>query len=218
MPTSKLKKLHLAMSRPLSMPTTHAKVFSSMKSASLTQFLDVLGNLDAKGFKGNAIDSFMAEYFIPQEEFLPYIYFREDTYGRNLVAKNDFFELLVLTWLPNQRTKIHDHAGERCWMTVQLGELTMKNYHAPKNGSNELVSMGATETCKEGRAVYIDDGIGIHSITNCSRKPAVSVHLYAAPISRCKTYNESLKKFEYTELYYFTQYGQGLQDSQPDLR
>lgn len=188
-----------------------------MKPATLTRFLDFLQSLDGTGFQGTSVDRFLTDHFVPQEEFLPYIFFREDTYGRNLVYKNDFFELLVLTWLPHQRTKIHDHSGQRCWMTVQLGTLSFKNYATPQTDKCELIPLCGADTCVEGKALYIDDGIGVHSIVNASRKPAVSVHLYAAPISRCKTYNEALKRFEWTDLHYFTEFGQELKTFQPEL-
>ena len=188
-----------------------------MKSAKLTEFLDLLNSLDTNGFKGKVVDRYLTENFIPNEEFIPYIFFREDTYGRNLIARNEYYELLALTWLPNQRTKIHDHFGQRCWMTVQLGALMTKNYELPKSEKGDLIPMGSTETCAKGQGVYIDDSIGIHSITNASKKPAVSIHLYAAPIPRCRTFNESSKCFEWNELQYFTQYGQEFSESSPDL-
>lgn len=178
-----------------------------MKTASLNSFLDFLNGLDAKGFQSDKVDCFFRDNLIPTEEFLPYMFFREDTYGRNLVAKNDFYELIVLTWLPQQRTRIHNHSGQRCWMGITVGTLTVKNYATPKTDCCDLVSLGQVETCCEGNCVYVDDDIAVHSICNASRKPAVSVHLYAGPIPKCKIYNEAAKRFEWVELQYFTQYG-----------
>lgn len=178
-----------------------------MKNATLTQFLEFLNGLDAQGFKGDQVDCFLKENHIPTEEFLPFMFFREDTYGRNLVSKNEFYELIVLTWLPQQRTRIHDHSGQRCWMGVTVGTLTLKNYETPKTECCDLVSLGCIQTCCEGNSVYVDDDIAIHSIANASRKPAVSVHLYAGPIPKCKIYNEATRQFEWVDLHYFTQYG-----------
>ncbi|MFM8316296.1 MAG: cysteine dioxygenase [Deltaproteobacteria bacterium] len=180
-----------------------------MKSISLNQFLDFLNQQTSTSFKTDIVDNFLKNHKIDHEEFLPYTFFREETYGRNLVAKNDFFELLVLTWLPEQRTPIHDHADQRCWMLMELGSLTFKNYEPVGSiidgKKYQLKPLGKAETIKAGnQPIYIDDGWGLHSIANASRKPAISVHLYAGPVPKCRIYNETLKSFETVELEYFT--------------
>lgn len=176
------------------------------KQVPLPEFIDFLNQQTARDFKGDKINKFFSECCLDNEDFLPFIYFREETYGRNLVYKTECYELLVLTWLPQQRTPIHDHAGQRCWVNVTMGELAFKNYEVNGlDGSKcELRAMGGVEIGKCGTNSYIDDGIAVHSIANASRVPAVSVHLYAAPVSSCQIYSEKNKRFEKTELEYFT--------------
>lgn len=176
-----------------------------MKAAALSDWLFFLKDLTPQDFKGDAVDKYLATNKLKLEDFSPFIYFRDDTYGRNLVHLSDHFEILVLTWLPEQRTSVHDHAAQRCWMMVHSGELTLKNY-LPVNGKTkcDLRASGPCETYKSGRPAYIDDGIGVHSIANASKKPAVSIHLYAGPIPSCRVYNETSKCFEWNELVYFT--------------
>lgn len=178
---------------------------TSMQTASLRDFISFLNCQSKSDFRGESVDRFLTDYSIDHEELLQYVFFREETYGRNRICKTDLYELLVLTWLPQQRTPIHDHAGQRCWMTVQLGSLTMKNYETPETKQCDLVALGPCEVSEQGHTVYIDDGIGVHSIANASRKPAVSLHLYAGPVPRCKIYSEALKTFDWVDLEYFTQ-------------
>lgn len=175
-----------------------------METASLPDFLDFLSAQTKQDLKGDAVDKYLSRYRIEQEQFLPFIYFREETYGRNLVFKTDLFEMLVLTWLPQQRTPIHDHNGQRCWMVVQSGKLTFKNFKPLDAKNPKLEVVGSVELHQAGESVYIDDGIGIHSIANCTTRPAISVHLYAGPIPRCRIYNESTRSFDQVELEYFT--------------
>ena len=175
-----------------------------METASLPDFLDFLNGQTKQDFKTDTVDKYLSQYRIDQEQFLPFIYFREETYGRNLVFKTDLYELLVLTWLPQQRTPIHDHNAQRCWMLVQSGKLTFKNFKPIDPVSPKLEVVGSVELHQAGESVYIDDGIGIHAISNCTTKPAISVHLYAGPIPRCRIYNESARAFELVELEYFT--------------
>jgi cysteine dioxygenase len=184
-----------------------------MKVITLPQFIDYLNERTEADFKGNLVDKYLAEHSIEQDQFLPFIYFREDTYGRNLVYRTSRFELLLLTWLPKQRTPIHDHAGQRCWMMLQSGSLAFRNYEPLNEKTTELVCRGPVNTHDTGETVYIDDGIGIHSIANASNKPAVSVHLYAGPIPRCRIYDEASKRFEWKELEYFTRFDQEVSTS-----
>lgn len=176
-----------------------------MNPISVSDFLEFLIPLRARDFKSDKVDNFLHTRSFLEDTFLPFIHFRDDTYGRNLVYRNQFFELAILTWLPGHRTPIHDHANQRCWMMVESGELTFKNYETPASDSAKLKALGPADTIKSGSQVYIDDDLGIHSITNASHKPAVSVHLYAGPINSCKIYNEATKRFEVKMLSYLTE-------------
>lgn len=176
-----------------------------MNLFSVSNFLDFLTPLRAKDFKSDKVDKFLQKGWFLEDTFLPFIHFRDDTYGRNLVYRNEFFELAILTWLPGHRTPIHDHANQRCWMMVESGELTFKNYENPTSDSAKLKPLGPAEKITSGAKVYIDDDLAMHSITNASHKPAVSIHLYAGPINACRIYNEATKRFERKVLSYLTE-------------
>lgn len=188
-----------------------------MKRITLPELIGFLNEQSEDDFKGDKVDRFLTEHHVDQDQFLPFIYFREDTYGRNLVFRAEHFELLLLTWLPKQRTPIHDHNGQRCWMMVQSGSLAFRNYEPCDGAKGQLVCKGSVETHDAGENVYIDDGIGLHSIANASNKPAISVHLYAGPIPRCRIYDESAREFKTVELCYFTQFGWEESTSHPSL-
>ena len=177
-----------------------------MEIASLQDLLSFLNQQDMKSFRGEGVSEYFAKTQFDDEQFLPYIFFREETYARNLVAKNEFYELILITWLPGQRTPIHDHSGSRCWTSILTGELAFKNYQLTASGG--VRPLGSVEKQATGNFSYIDDDIALHSIANASSKPAVSIHLYAEPITSCKIYDESKKKLVWKELHYFTQYGE----------
>jgi cysteine dioxygenase len=176
-----------------------------MTSISVSDFLEFLTPLKAQDFKSEKVDRFLKARWFSEDTFLPFIHFRDDTYGRNLVFRNNFFELAILTWLPGHRTPIHDHGNQRCWMMVESGELTFKNYEYPASDSAKLKPLGRAQAINRETKVYIDDDLGVHSITNATQKPAVSVHLYAAPINSCRIYNEATKRFERKLLSYLTE-------------
>jgi len=170
-----------------------------------SRFLDFLVSLRPSDFKSERVNLFLKNKKFEEDTFLPFIHFRDDTYGRNLVFKTRYFELSVLTWLPGHRTPIHDHSGQRCWMFIDSGELTVKNYAFPQSDQFQLKPLGPVEILDAGEQVYVDDDIALHSITNASSRPAVSVHLYAGPIEFCRIYNESTRRLEKKELSYLTE-------------
>jgi cysteine dioxygenase len=175
-----------------------------MKKTTLPELVSFLNQLAKPDFTQKTFENYITRIHIDQDEFAPFIYFREETYGRNLIARGKNFELLALTWLPQQRTPIHDHSGQKCWMMVLSGKLAIQNYKPTSASPQDLIPCGPVEVHSAGEWIYIDDDLGIHSITNASSKPAVSVHLYVGPISECRIFNESKQEFQWVELKNFT--------------
>ena len=178
-----------------------------MKNVRLVDLLEFLGSQTEQDFRGDSVDRYLRDHRLLEGELHPFTFFREDTYGRNLVCKTELFEMMVLTWLPRHRTPIHDHGSSRCWMLMDTGTLTFRNYEYPDLKAPQMVCKGKADTVSAGQDVYIDDGLGVHSICNASEKPAVSLHLYAGPIPRCRIYDEAKKTFDWVDLVYFTSLG-----------
>ena len=91
-------------------------------------------------------------------------------------------------------------------MTIPTNLKYATSHEWVKTEADGTLTVGITHHAQDalGDLVYIDDGKGIHSIANASKKPAVSLHLYAGPVSRCRIYNEKVGLFEWVELSYFT--------------
>lgn len=174
-----------------------------MKTIRLRELIDFLDGQTRATLKGRGPDVFLAEHQVDLSELLLFTRFREDTYARNLIHRAENYELFALAWLPKQRAAIHDHAGQRCWMTVGIGEVTFQNYAIPASLNQEPAPIGKAQVRRPGDCVYIDDGIGLHSIVNSGRTPAVTMHLYAAPISECLVYCEKRKCFTQVTLQSF---------------
>src|SRR4051812_4140005 len=58
----------------------------------------------------------------------PYLHWLPRRYTRNLVFRNDLFELIALCWEPGSQSPIHNHAGQLCWVSIQEGALRFENY------------------------------------------------------------------------------------------
>lgn len=182
-------------------------LYIQMQRTYLRDFLAFLDTQSAESFREGHIDAPLSNFLLDSKTLKPYLFFRPDTYGRNLIAKTLLYEVIALTWHPGQFTPIHDHFGQRCWMFVTQGVLTFKNFKPIESDTSPLVSNGPSDTLHSGKLVYIDDGRGVHSISNCSKEPAASIHLYAGPVPRCRIYDEKEKKFRWVELSYFTEFG-----------
>lgn len=146
------------------------------------------------------IDSFV---LCPQD-WQSFVHYDKCRYTRNLIAygKDNRFGLMLLAWGPGQRSPIHDHNGSHCIMRVLDGSLTETLYSSSSGGFESDSSISGTENeasyvkkretkLELNQTAYIHDTIGWHRVTNPSAtRPAVSLHLYAPPIERCKTYCE----------------------------
>ena len=96
----------------------------------------------------------------------------EENYFRNTVFRNENFEILIITWLPGQKTPIHHHPKNGCLMKILEGKLKETAF---KN--NDIFNT----IYKENDASYIHDDIGRHIISNESDTMAVSLHIYSPP-------------------------------------
>jgi cysteine dioxygenase len=187
-------------------PASHLGRFryGAMKQVTLLDFIDFLEEQGPDDFKGTKVDRYLAKHQVDEEDFTPFIYFREESYGRNLVSRNACYELLVLTWLPEQRIPAHDYAGQRSWAHVQTGQLAVQVYQPLSKTNSSLVEARPAEIYGAGKPLYIDDGMGMLSISNSFKKPAVSVHLFAGPVTQCQMYDEETGSFQVVDLDYFT--------------
>jgi cysteine dioxygenase len=171
-----------------------------MKKTSLSEFIEFLDGLKREGFDHRTVEDYLAQRHLDPEQLAPFIFFREETYGRNLVARGKQFELLLMTWLPQQKTPIHDHAGQKCWISVQSGKLTVRNFKPVSKTQGDIIPCGPLAVHSSGESIYMDDESGIHSIANLGSKPAVSLHLYMGPIAQCRVYDETTSKFHWEEM------------------
>ncbi|GAA1967485.1 cysteine dioxygenase family protein [Amycolatopsis minnesotensis] len=91
----------------------------------------------------------------------------------------DGVELWLLSWLPGQHTKPHDHGGASGSFTVLLGELD-EQYRYPGGPIRD-------------RHHTAGDGLGFgagraHQVTGAGGGPAASVHAYSPPLVPTRDY------------------------------
>jgi cysteine dioxygenase len=132
------------------------------------------------------LDRWLSTVRVRAEDVRPYRFFKQGTYARHRVLRNEFAELLVLCWMPGQRTPIHDHNGS--YGAVRVCEGVMWETTFALNDASELYYRSAREwMAGEVTSANVPD---IHQIGNpeCSGQSLVTLHLYAPPLGVLNTY------------------------------
>ena len=101
-----------------------------------------------------------------------HITYEKNAYTRNLIYRNDNFEMYLIYWDGKVISNIHDHADNGCVFKVLSGKLIENRY----NISNK--SLITSNTIKN-KALYIDNSIAYHSIENPLVTPSASLHIYS---------------------------------------
>ncbi len=171
-----------------------------MRTTGLGELLRFLDFQSSASLRGPKVDAYFEGHSVEPNEVLECTRFREDTYARNLIRRTSNYEVLVLGWLGGQKSGIHNHAGQRCWTQVVSGTLTFQNFRPIAHLDQEPSPLGRPWTQGPKACVYLDDHEGVHSISNQSTIPAVSLHVYAGPIDRCLVFDPVLGRFTGVEL------------------
>ena len=111
----------------------------------------------------------------------------ETYYTRNLIERNDNYELLFLCWEPGQISSIHNHAGQHCWVKVLQGLCEEKLYIC----NNDELKLIKSSVAEKGCNAYIDDEIALHSLQNVGKNRMITLHLYSNPIESCYSYDKA---------------------------
>jgi len=106
---------------------------------------------------------------------------QEERYYRR-IAVTARYEAWLLTWLPGQRTGLHDHGGASGAFAVARGSLTETTVAVRQDRFHAV-----TRELTAGRV----RGFGpehVHEVVNSSGARAISLHVYAPALSTMRRY------------------------------
>jgi len=112
-------------------------------------------------------------------------FYDSEKYKKNLVFRNNQFEIFIVCWSEYQGTQIHDHADNGCILKVLQGQLTEYKYDTKSLKLKEICNLPTNSFS------YIDNTGNYHKIINNSNENAVSLHIYSPPNYQGKIYQES---------------------------
>jgi cysteine dioxygenase len=132
------------------------------------------------------VNALLRDTEVGADELRPHVSFKEGTYARHRVAGGEHAELLVLCWLPGQRTPIHDHDGSFGAVRVLQGVMWETMFEMDERSG--LAYKSAREwTPGNVTGADIPD---IHQLGNpdVSGQNLVTLHLYAPPLKSLNIY------------------------------
>jgi cysteine dioxygenase len=149
---------------------------------------------------------------IDSESLAPYLHSNDAHYTRNLIFKNELFEMLALCWGVGHRSWIHNHRGQHCWMAVTEGTLAIRNFK--RLGCDQQLRTLHLEPMPEflvwpGSTAKVDPTEPVHVVWNPAQfnRPAVSVHVYSLPFDTCVVYDAEQGLCRDITLFYTSEYG-----------
>lgn len=175
---------------------------------SIRDFIEGLRRLKDDTITKSRVAEFVAAAHIQVEALSPYIFWRDSAYTRNLIYRDEMFEVMAICWGPGQKTPVHTHNGQLGWMTVVQGEILTHQYRylrcsAPENqnvvgmdclaGAHdvELEYLNTVVCANDGQVVTVDKLQSIHQIENAdpARSGCVSLHVYSKPFDSCVAFD-----------------------------
>lgn len=109
--------------------------------------------------------------------------FQRHHYARRTLARTCACELLLVCWLPGQGSRVHDHGGSYGASLVLRGEL-----EETRLAWTDTRLMPSSRVAARRGDVLLEQQETIHRLHNRTGRGAVTLHLYAPPMSGMTNY------------------------------
>jgi cysteine dioxygenase len=123
---------------------------------------------------------------------------RAASYTRTCAYRDDAFELVLLNWDRMAASPIHDHGDQHCWMLVLKGSLWVEDYvrlDAADVPGYAHVEPRGVRAISAGEIDLRSGRFDLHRVASTG-VPAVSLHLYSAPLRKYLVYDEAARRCE----------------------
>lgn len=129
----------------------------------------------------------LERYTFPSHDLMPYLRWNEKHYTRTCVVRNARFELLVICYGSGQRTSIHDYDSTYAWVQPLMGEVMEERFLMDQHGGIRLKQASRLTT---GVPAVLPRDNSIHRFINPGTERAITLNLYAPPMSQWRVYDE----------------------------
>lgn len=146
--------------------------------------VQVLNKCNEDGFH---ILEVMNNVSIPNSEFEKYYSWNDEKYARNVLARNDDFEVLLICWEKGQSSPIHDFNAQEAWVHPIEGMLREECYKI--NLDDDRLEKVSSVLLGTDEFSYMKQ-VGIHRYSNAYSARTVSLNIYRKPVTEWHVYDE----------------------------
>lgn len=129
----------------------------------------------------------LSRYAVPSRDLEPYFRWNSRHYTRTCIHRNEDLELLVICYEPGQRTSIHDYDSHTAWIHPVIGEVVEERFKLAHDGHLQRTAQVHHHA---GDLNKITEGQAIRRFSNHGPERAVTINLYAKPLSSWRVYDE----------------------------
>lgn len=178
-----------------------------MKTVQINDLISGLKSVSDDEFTCDNVYQFLSDNPIEVDSITRYFHWSPSFYTRNLIYKDDRFEMLAICWEAGQNSTVHNHAEQKCWMTVPIGRLKGQNFGVvDMDESRNYCKLVETDSFElsDCLSAKVELEEPIHQILNLPEynERAVSVHIYSKPFDKCISYCRDTDTFKEVELCY----------------
>lgn len=179
---------------------------------SVDEFARLLTTIPEEKFHRQGVLDFMRGHKVDPESLVPYLFFSAEHYTRNLIHKTPIFELIAICWDIGQKSPIHNHCNQECWMAAPIGKVQVHNFKLVRKDP-------ATHFCALEPSVHfvidtdspqqVDPSEPIHLVANPTSfgARAVTLHVYSKPYTTCEVYDLKTQRYDVVPMVNTSEYG-----------
>jgi cysteine dioxygenase len=178
-----------------------------MNRVSIDNLVRGLREIPDERFVCEPVYDFLSATPVDVDSIQKYLFWSPDFYTRNLIYKDDRFEMMAICWEPGQVSRVHNHCEQRCWLTVPIGRLKGQNFAVEEidesRGYCKLKETDAFELA-DCLTAKVELEQPIHQILNLPEYDdrAVSIHIYSKPYDHCISYCRDTDTYKDVKLFY----------------
>jgi cysteine dioxygenase len=191
-------------------------VLASTQRFSIDELVAKLRGLPVSAFDEiEQVRSLLADVPVAELSLAPYLTWDRQHYTRNLIDKNELYELVAVCWEVGQSSSVHNHRDQNCWMAAPVGKLRVENFHVDFQDigtgkcrllASNTVDLSLTNPCA------VDPREPVHRVINPreANQRAVTLHVYSRPFDSCMVYSPEQGTCGDIKLHYNTVFGKAV--------
>jgi cysteine dioxygenase len=184
----------------------------TLEQLAIHDWIKDLAAIPERDFTLHNVQNYVLQHAVKAATIDKYCFFSKGNYTRNLIFKNDVFECMTVCWEVGQKSRIHNHRDQNCWMSVPIGRLRVQNYRVEnRDASCGKCHIIPTDTLEMNptHPAYVNPQEPVHEVLNLQEfgQRAVSVHIYSKPFDSCEVYLKDQDRYSDVPLFYTSEYG-----------